>query len=474
MTDRQLRGRHVANPGPEKSATLSRKRKPKEPASEPPNPRSQKSTKSVAAERSTRSKSHASTNSASIKDSPRLANALKRKRRSAPKATALLPTPPKEPTPPQEQQSEEETEEDNDFVHDGEGEELEDNDMARKKKRRRQQSSDDEDSIIDPSATSMWELAAPRAKKGKISDMEKAMQKINWKEVKQRQKAELYQMAMNRRKPADSQDDEDADEGKEVDKDLTIDEQIDRNTAKQKAKGKRKGTQLKNVGGEIVIDEDSRRVDRHAEANEDMGDLVEYEEQDITKRFNAHTFQNFNRRVAEERLPTKDRWDKESTDKFFDCLRRFGTNFEIISKMFPGKTRRHIKSKFVKEERQGSERVDRALRGEDTTPGEKQWDMEWFKSHTGLVDTDFKDPKKIEEELEKYKKERMVDIEKQREETRKEERQKEAAKAAGIVDESEEETDEGAEGEAVVGAEKERVVISVPDDEASSMGDSEE
>ncbi|RMZ82752.1 hypothetical protein DV738_g1540, partial [Chaetothyriales sp. CBS 135597] len=52
------------------------------------------------------------------------------------------------------------------------------------------------------------------------------------------------------------------------------------------------------------------------------------------------------------------RWDDDSTDLFYKGLRMFGTDFEMIANiLFPGKTRKEIKDKFVREERKNHARV---------------------------------------------------------------------------------------------------------------------
>ena len=61
-------------------------------------------------------------------------------------------------------------------------------------------------------------------------------------------------------------------------------------------------------------------------------------------------------------------WNDEETDRFYDALRMFGTDFFIISKMFAPKTRRQIKTKFVREERLDPTRVNDALMGKQTVP----------------------------------------------------------------------------------------------------------
>lgn len=64
----------------------------------------------------------------------------------------------------------------------------------------------------------------------------------------------------------------------------------------------------------------------------------------------------------------------------FQALRQFGTDFEMISKMFVGRSRRNIKAKWVREEKTNPERVTEALMNKkkvDTTFYSKMADVEF-------------------------------------------------------------------------------------------------
>ncbi|ORY45368.1 hypothetical protein BCR33DRAFT_633590, partial [Rhizoclosmatium globosum] len=55
------------------------------------------------------------------------------------------------------------------------------------------------------------------------------------------------------------------------------------------------------------------------------------------------------------------RWASDDEDLFYKCLQYFGTNFELISHMFPNITRRHIKMKYNSEERARPAKITWAL-----------------------------------------------------------------------------------------------------------------
>jgi transcription factor TFIIIB component B'' len=130
------------------------------------------------------------------------------------------------------------------------------------------------------------------------------------------------------------------------------------------------GPQMRIVNGQIVIDDASLVVDRHAIAAAAAPDMEEVEEDDFTRITTSGTFMKRERNLY---------WDSESTEKFYMGLRMFGTDFQMISKMFPERNRRQIKLKFNKEEREWPRKIHNALMGEMV-----KIDLEEYKSHTGL------------------------------------------------------------------------------------------
>jgi hypothetical protein len=117
---------------------------------------------------------------------------------------------------------------------------------------------------------------------------------------------------------------------------------------------------LRWVNGNIVIDDQSLQIDRHATAAADAAPLEEVEEHELSRRITSASF-----------LPPRARtpaaaWTPELTERFYAGLRAFGTDFMLISHMFPpGQrfTRRQIKLKFGREERAHPQRVRDALLG---------------------------------------------------------------------------------------------------------------
>ncbi len=139
-------------------------------------------------------------------------------------------------------------------------------------------------------------------------------------------------------------------------------------------------TRIRN--GIIELDPDSLILDRHAHAAQNAVELEIREENILSRRVTSGTW------LKREK---KEVWNEEVTDKFYQGLRMFGTDFEMISKMFPGRTRRSIKLKFCKEEKINNERIRETLLG----PREPV-DIARFSE---MTNTEYNDPKEFEMEL---------------------------------------------------------------------------
>lgn len=154
----------------------------------------------------------------------------------------------------------------------------------------------------------------------------------------------------------------------------------------EQARGQQRGhlvpqTRLRN--GVIEVDPDSLVLDRHAHASQNAVELETLEETTLTRRVTAGSW------MKRERIES---WNEEYTDRFYQGLRMFGTDFEMISKMFPGRSRRSIKLKFCKEERNDKERIKETLWG----PREPV-DMVKFSE---MSNTEYQDPAEFRRELE--------------------------------------------------------------------------
>ncbi|KAI9272463.1 hypothetical protein BY458DRAFT_586358 [Sporodiniella umbellata] len=107
--------------------------------------------------------------------------------------------------------------------------------------------------------------------------------------------------------------------------------------------------QVRIVNGQIVLDTDSLTVER-SQASQDFydGAMEIVEENSMTKKINSLTY---------GKKGTSVRWSAVETDMFYELLSQFGTDFETISKMIPGRTRSHIRLKFNREEKLRPEKI---------------------------------------------------------------------------------------------------------------------
>lgn len=109
------------------------------------------------------------------------------------------------------------------------------------------------------------------------------------------------------------------------------------------------------VDGQIIINQQSLMIDNHASADNDISNMRTVVEDDFTHLTTAASF------MRESRVMGANSWTEDETEKFYNYLRMFGTDFETISHMFPGKNRRMVKLKFNREERLRPNRINAAV-----------------------------------------------------------------------------------------------------------------
>jgi transcription factor TFIIIB component B'' len=113
--------------------------------------------------------------------------------------------------------------------------------------------------------------------------------------------------------------------------------------------------QMRLVNGQLVVDDLSLQVDRHANAAVTHQTMEVVEENELTRKVNSGTY-----RVRKNAGRS---WGKDLTDAFYEALRTFGTDFTMIGLKL-GRDRRECRMKFNKEERVDPQRVNSALLGE--------------------------------------------------------------------------------------------------------------
>lgn len=147
------------------------------------------------------------------------------------------------------------------------------------------------------------------------------------------------------------------------------------------------GPKMRVVNGEIVLDNTSLQVDRHADAAREAGELEDVEESSFTRKINQATY---------GKRSKTETWDETMTELFYRGLRMFGTDFMVISKMFPGRSRRQIKLKFNNEERRDPQRI------KDTLLGPRE--SITIAAYSEMTNTVYDDPRAVQQELDEDKK----------------------------------------------------------------------
>ncbi|KAI5284287.1 Transcription factor TFIIIB component B, partial [Ascosphaera acerosa] len=99
-------------------------------------------------------------------------------------------------------------------------------------------------------------------------------------------------------------------------------------------------------------------------------------------------------------------WDEHFTELFYRGLRMFGTDFMMISKMFPGRNRRQIKLKFCTEERRNPARVRDVLLGPRETVTLEEMSQ--------MTDTVYDDPAVVQAELDEERRRMEADHEREK------------------------------------------------------------
>ncbi|KAJ6669817.1 hypothetical protein lerEdw1_000366 [Lerista edwardsae] len=114
--------------------------------------------------------------------------------------------------------------------------------------------------------------------------------------------------------------------------------------------------------GSIILDEESLTV----EVLRTKGQCVMEENDPIFERGSTTTYSSFRKSYY-----TKP-WSEKETDMFFLAISMVGTDFSMISQLFPHRARTEIKNKFKREEKTNGWRIDKAFKEK------KPFDFDFF------------------------------------------------------------------------------------------------
>lgn len=269
-----------------------------------------------------------------------------------------------------------------------------------------------EDGVIEPGRIRMADLCKDSGK-GKKSDMLKALQERDKEEFAKRKQRELQELvdAAEPSNPARAND--------------GADSSATRNTsvqAREETVGRREDVVRQVAGtlldqhGQIVIDTGSLRMNRHAQAAIER----EAEQQEaIVENDLSRPAVNSGTNMKKEKMNS---WPESMTDEFYEALRMFGTDFGMIGKMLR-KTRRAIKLKFTREEKQDPNRIHKTLLGERIPVDVEEYsrrageEIQELEEHERIMEEDRKEieGQAAEEQLAKEAQERLRNEEIERE-----------------------------------------------------------
>jgi transcription factor TFIIIB component B'' len=240
-----------------------------------------------------------------------------------------------------------------------------------KRKRRKRTPEDAEEHVIDPAETKMGDLTRDTGR-GKKSGIEIALEKVDWKAVKQQKK----EMADEQAKQQEL-------------------ERQEKGSGKPKKRKKAPGEkadealvpQMTVVNGVIVSVAESREIDirqdAEADAARDDANVITIDK--LTMRKNQNTI------GKPKGLQGKQlQWTEEMDERFYKGVRMFGADMLMVSSLFPNLERGHVKRKFVREERANPERLREALFNPIAL------DDQTYQAETGV---ELNDPRKLDEEL---------------------------------------------------------------------------
>jgi transcription factor TFIIIB component B'' len=295
--------------------------------------------------------------------------------------------------------------------------------LRRRGRERETTPEDAEHHNVDPESTFLDSLASRNYRLGRMSEREKQMREVNWEEVKERRRKEnaleIPRLKTREEKEAEAKAKEEAQHQAEQQRQRQVPNAV-------------------IVNGQIVVVAQENANGGGGDDGE--GDIIEegdvVEERDLTARITTNSFIRENKRFPREFMLAGQgkRWTAEMTERFYDALQIFGTDFNMIQTLFKDVTRRSIKLKFNREERENPAGIKAALNGQ------RKSNWEEFLRKGDYTEAHFKDPREMEAELAAMREEKREAIENVKARAAERRRQR---KLAGLPEEEEEEGEDG-------------------------------
>lgn len=255
------------------------------------------------------------------------------------------------------------------------------------------QDTDSERYLIDEEEFTMAELCKPKLPIGEISEnFEKAKLAGKAKFEKRRQRRELRRRAREEFKSIKSLNEEE--EERELEERKKAAEKLLNAEVPESSQGAHAAIQLRlNPDGTMVVDEESTVVDRHKNASYQNAHKVKLHENPFENLHNSGTY---------GKNMYTDPWTKDELIQFYKALSMWGTDFNLIAQMFPYRTRKQVKAKFISEERRHPVTVELALRSK-LPPNFEQYCAE-TKKEIGTVEAFHERIERLKEQHEEHMK----------------------------------------------------------------------
>ncbi|KAK0565195.1 hypothetical protein OC844_001349 [Tilletia horrida] len=106
--------------------------------------------------------------------------------------------------------------------------------------------------------------------------------------------------------------------------------------------------------GKPVLSESSLTIDPSL-----MADVIDAGVEGVTSVIETERFINSSTRAKKT---INGRWSNDETEKFYRSISQWGTDFEMIARLFPTRSRHQIKLKFSREEKQNPDRINQAFK----------------------------------------------------------------------------------------------------------------
>jgi transcription factor TFIIIB component B'' len=108
----------------------------------------------------------------------------------------------------------------------------------------------------------------------------------------------------------------------------------------------------------IIIDRSTLQIDRQPVHPSQLTDsLIHTTETIFSSKVNSGTYPS-SRTHASSNI----RWLPADNEAFYQALQMFGTDFDLVAEWVGGKTRRHVKNKFYREEKRNEDKLTWALK----------------------------------------------------------------------------------------------------------------